>query len=239
VFADINDVYLYCNFLLNKNQSGSFSGNEFNICINAAQQQYFRTKLGLPEMYQVGAREAPQQFQSTQSNSDSLKPFIVTADINKSGKGFNLPANFAAWGNGDYLYVYKENGDTLSTVQPVEFVTLGERAIRLNDYNLKPSLEYPIATYIDNQIVINPSDISKIQMIYVRYPSTPKWDFLVNTNDQEVYKPIGSPGSTSKNLEFPNLDWENIANIAVKYISIFLRESELYGAIDKRIISGQ
>lgn len=239
MFADINDVYLYCNFLLNKNQSGSFNGNEFNICINAAQQQYFRTKLGLPEMYQQTFREAPQQFQATQSNSDSLKPFIVTADVSKSGKGFNVPPDFAAWGNGDYLYVYKEGESTLSTVQPVEFVTLGERASRLNDYNIKPSLEYPIATYINNQIVIDPQDITRAQMIYIRYPSTPKWDFYVNSNDQEVYKPIGYPGSTSKNLEFPNLDWENIANIALKYISIFLRESELYGAVDKRIITGQ
>lgn len=239
MFANINDVYLYCNFLLNKNQSGSFNGNEFNICIDAAQQQYFRTKLGLPELYQVGGREAPQQFQSTQSNSDSLRPFIVTANATKSGTGFNFPADFAAWGNNDYLYVYQENGKTLSTVQPIEFVTVGERGVRLNDYNLKPTLEYPIATYINNQIVVNPKDITGIQIVYVRHPTTPKWDFTINANDQEVYVPIGAPGSTSRNLEFPVLDWENIANIAVKYISIFLRESELYQAVDKRITTGQ
>lgn len=231
---NINDVKFYCDFLLNKNQSGGMSGREFNSAINVAQQSYLRTKLGLPETFTIQSREAPQQFQATIENATSLKPFTVSAILNKSGNGFNLPSNFAAWGNNDYLYVYQdENSQSQAETQPIEFVNLSERAVRLNNYITKPTLEYGIATYIDNQLVVDPSGIDKIKLIYVRYPSTPIWNFTVNTNDQEVYNPTGSV-----QLEFPNMDWESIAALAVKYCSIFLREEQLFAITDKRIKEG-
>lgn len=234
MFANINDVYLYVQSLLNKNQSGSISGNEFNTYINAAQQEYLRIKLGLPEEYQLGMRESRQQFQATQSNSDSLRPFIVSKIVNKSGNGFDFPNDFAAWGNGDYLYVVLEDGVNNASTQPVNFVTLGERATILNDYNLSPTLEYPIATYIDNQVVIDPKEISKVQMIYVKYPTTPKWGFVVNDNDQEIYDP-----NTSVQLSFPNLEWQNIAHLTAKYAGIQIRDESVVAPIDNMIKQGQ
>lgn len=233
MFANINSVYEYVNFIANKQQSGSISPSEFNIAINAAQQEYLRVKLGLTELYTVQQREAPQQFQATQSISDSLRPFIVSTTIPKTGNGFSLPTNFAAWGNTDYLYVEQINGQNSATVQPMEFVTLGERAIRLNNYITFPTLEYPIATYLNNQILVDPSDITGITLSYVRYPVTPVWGYTV-VNDEPVYN-----SATSVQLEFPNNDWENIANIVLKYYGIFLRDGELVAVSDSRIKSGQ
>lgn len=233
MFSNINSIYEYINFIANKNQSGSISPNEFNISINAAQQEYLRIKLGLTELYSVQKRESPQQFQATQSISDSLRPFIVTANIQKNGNGFDLPPNFAAWGNSDYLYVQQVNGQNYAVTQPMEFVTLSERAIRLNNYIIYPTLEYPIATYLNNQIVVDPTDVTGITFSYVRYPVTPIWAYTL-VNDEPVYD-----NSNSVQLEFPNLDWENIAYIVLKYYGIFLRDTELYSTSDNRIKTGE
>lgn len=234
MFANLNDVKNYCDFILNKAQSGSMNGNEFSLCINVAQQSYLRVKLGLPETFTVDKREAPQQFQTTIENASSLLPFTVSAQIPKSGSGFPLPSNYAAWANTDYLYAIYVDGQNQTTRQSIEFVNLAERGNRLNNYVLQPTAEYPIATYINGQLNIEPNTVSVVELIYVRYPITPVWGFTVNANDQEVYNP-----ATSVQLEFPNMDWQNIANLAIKYCAMFLRDGEIYQAIVQQIDAGK
>lgn len=233
MFGNINDVKKYCDFILNKNQSGSMSGQEFSLSINVAQQAYLRVKLGLPETFNVQLRQAPQQFQTTIENASSLRPFTVSSQLTKSGNGFTLPTNFAAWGDSNYLYAVYQNGQNQTTKQPIEFVNLAERSIRLNSYITQPSVEYPIATYMNNQLLVEPSDVGVIELVYVRYPITPVWGYTVNANDQEVYDPL-----TSVQLEFPNMDWQAIANLAIKYCAMFLRDGEIYQGIQQTIKEG-
>jgi hypothetical protein len=233
VFANINDVVLYINLILNKNQAGSLNGNEVSLALNVAQQEYLRIKIGLPEQFTTDRREAPQQFQVAQVISDAVLPFIVSQTINKNGNGFDIPANFAAWANDDYIEVVQNNGQNVVRTQPIEFVTLGERALRLSDYINYPTIEYPVATYMNSQILINPDTISRINLQYIRLPITPKWAFTVNADDQEVYDP-----ANSVQLEFRNIEWQNIANLAIKYYSMFLRDGESYQAINQMIKEG-
>jgi hypothetical protein len=218
VFANINDVVLYINLILNKNQAGSLNGNEVSLALNVAQQEYLRIKIGLPEQFTTDRREAPQQFQVAQVISDAVLPFIVSQTINK---------------NDDYIEVVQNNGQNVVRTQPIEFVTLGERALRLSDYINYPTIEYPVATYMNSQILINPDTISRINLQYIRLPITPKWAFTVNADDQEVYDP-----ANSVQLEFRNIEWQNIANLAIKYYSMFLRDGESYQAINQMIKEG-
>jgi hypothetical protein len=229
---DINDVYNFCGFIANKQSSFEITPDEFNICINVAQQQYFKTKLGFPEEYSVEKREARQEFQTTQSNSDSLRPFIVTKSLIKNGAGFDIPTDFACFAGNSYLFVEQIDGVTTPSIQPIEVVTIGERGIRLNNYIKYPTYEYPIGTYLNGQLVTNPDDISAVTLTYVRYPKTPIRNYTV-VNDFNVYDPIGSV-----QLEFPNLDWENIAHLVVRYWSVFMRDNDLYAVEETRIKTG-
>lgn len=234
MFGNINDVKSYVFQLLNKEQSGSIGGASFSLLINVAQQQYYRKLLGLPELYTVEKREAPIEIQTTQSINDSLRPFLKRQVIPKTGLGFTLPTNFAAYVDGSYLFVEQVNGVNVATKVPVEFVTITEKGYRLNNYIKYPTLEYPICTYENNILVVDPDAITSVSLPYYRYPVTPVWAFTVNANDQEIYD-----AANSVQLELPNLDWQNIANFAIKYASIFLREQELNQAAETMIRTGQ
>jgi len=231
---DINEAYNFCGFLANKIQSGSITPDNFNLIIGVANTQYFRLKLGLPEMYTVEKREAPQEIQVTQAINDTLRPFIKSATLIQNGKGFDLPADFAAFVPSGYLYVTQVNGENSAVQQPIDFVNMGERGIRLNNYITYPTLEYPICTYIDNQLVAEPSDIKAMTLYYYKYPATPFRNYVINANDQDEYVALGST-----QIPFPNLEWENICEIAVKYWATMLREEFLYQATQSRIEKGQ
>lgn len=231
---NINDCYLYSNFLANKTQSGSITPEQFNLCADVGQLLHLKVKLGLPEEYSVDKREARQEFQTTLNNSDSLRKFIVSKSATLNGAGFDFPTDWVAFANGDYIFVEQINGVNTVTPQPVEFVTIGERGLRLNDYITKPSFEYPICTYLNGQIVVNPTGVDRITLIYVREPVKPKWNYTVNASDQPVYNPTGSV-----DFEFPKIEWEQICNRIVKYWAVNLREGELYQSVDKAIQTGQ
>lgn len=234
MLGNINDVFNFFTFLLNKTQSGSISGGDFSLAINVAQQQYFRLKLGLPELYTVEKRQAPQEIQVTQNINDAMRQFITQVTLQGNTGVFTLPANFAAFVPSGYLYVTQTgNLGTNVTPQPIDFVTLGELGFRQNNYVTFPSLEYPLGTYFNGQLQIYPGTINSIYLNYYRYPKTPVYAFTVNNNDQIIYD-----ATNSVQLEFSNLDWENICHIAVKYYSQTLREEFMYQTEDKRIATG-
>lgn len=232
---DINDVYLFANFLANKTYSGSISPDEFNLCAPIAQEEYMRKNLGLPEQFQYNIREARNQFQAAQINADLLRTFVVEAPVNGTGGFFPLPADYCAYGNLEYTYTYQDaNQQTQFSVQPIEAVTLSERALRLDNYVRKPTLRYPIWTYLNNQMRVDPVTITAARLQYVRYPLTPVRGYTLNLNDQDVYD-----SATSVQLEFPKLEWKNIAVIIVDYWATFLRDTELKQATTKMMETGQ
>lgn len=234
MFSSVNEVKSYVFNLLNKEQSGSIGGVDFSNFINVAQQQYFKKLLGLPELYTTEKREAPIEIQTTQSISDSLRPFLKRSPIQKTGNGFSLPTDFAAYVSGSHLFVEQIDNQTVATTQPIDFCSISEKARRVNNYIIYPTYEYPICTYENNQIVVNPDGITSISLPYYRYPVTPKWAFTVNANDEEIYD-----AGNSVQLEFPNLDWQNIANLSLKYIGIYLREETIITLAESMIIKGQ
>ena len=232
---NINDVYNYCGLLANKTQSGYFTPNDFNLAAPIGQLNYMRVKLGLPEAYQPLAPFPPQSMQVTQIISDSLRPFIKNVNVNKNGKGFDLPTDCIAYSTSGYQYV--ESGDCgqpiLSEI-PIDFVTDGERRQKLDSFLTPPTLEYPIGAYLNNQLVVYPKEIVTIDLTYIKMPSTPIRNYTINSNDQDVYEPLGSV-----QLEFPKMDWEGVAMYIVKAYAINMRETELLNYVEGKIRTGQ
>lgn len=231
---NINDCYIFTNTVANKSQSGSLQPDAWNNLACFAVVQYQRLKLGLPEMYSVDKRQAPQEIQATQAIQDSLRKFIKRVNIPISGQGFAIPADLCAFVPSSYLYVYQVDGQTETTYIPLDFVTAAEWDERQQNYITKPTLEYPIATYENGQIIVAPTGIGSIGLRYYRYPLEPNWGYTINANDQAVYDP-----ATSVDFEFPKLEWENICHIILKYWAIYLRGEFLYQTTEKRLITGQ
>lgn len=204
------------------------------MCINIAQQQYHRKLIGLPELYTVDKREAPIQIQVSYVVTDALRPFIKSTDLVKSGSGFNLPADYVAFVASGYLFVELVNGQNIADPVTVDFLTTTEWQEKRQNYITKPTLEYPAATFENNQIIVEPTSLDNLKIRYYRYPVTPVRAFTINANDQDVYDP-----ANSVQLEFPSNDWENIAHVVVSYWATWMRDIPLKQIENNRIVGGQ
>jgi len=227
-------VYQWSNQLLNKEQSGELSPDSYNVCIDIVSKEMTKLKLGLPEDYTVEVRKSRQQFEANQNSSDALRRFITQKTITKVGNGFPIPTDFAAFAENGYLYVAQEDGQNVITKEPIEFVTVSERGLRLNNYIKKPTLQYPIGSYMDNKLIVDPSDITNIQLNYVRYPRTPFRNYTINSNDQDVYEPIGSV-----QIEWDELLLPDFAIRVARYFGVTIREDAFINYALQRQIAGQ
>jgi hypothetical protein len=229
----VGEIVAWLNTLGNKEQSGEYSPDQINTAFTVVNIELIKTKIGLPEAYQVGSPKAPQSYQITQQISDEVRPFIVTQNLTKSGTGFNIPTDLYAFSSLQYDYtVLGDDGLSRLEIQPIEFVTDGERLYRLNNYIKKPSYEYPIAAYLNNQYRVYPDGITYMTITYVRKPVTPVYGYTLN-GDFIIYDP-----ATSVQLEWPEILHPDFAVRCAKYLGVTIREEELYNMMQQRLAQG-
>lgn len=231
---NINDVYLFANMLANKQYSGAISPDEFNLCAPVGQLNHLRVRMGLPEMYQVAVRQAPQELEKSQMLDDVTMIFFKKATVAGNLGTYALPSDFLAYRPSFYWQIYIDaQGNAQKKRQPLDFLTSGEADIRDNNYVTPPSLDYPVISYENGTITVRPETIDQIDLRYVRYPAKPFRNFTPNTDDQDVYNPVGSV-----DFEFQKSEWEMITQRIVKYWATKFREEGLYQLADKAANSG-
>jgi hypothetical protein len=85
----------------------------------------------------------------------------------------------------------------------------------------EPTMRYPYCSYYSDYVQVYPKDLAKVTFTYLREPAEPKWAYTV-VNGRPVYD-----ASNSVDVEAPEDAMNEIAFIALGYLGIHIRESEL------------
>jgi hypothetical protein len=129
-------------------------------------------------------------YEKTQEISDSLKRFKVSksgAQINFTGTTIDIPTDYAHNG---FLY-YKNNG---TDVRPIDIVDDDQFMMRQSSSIMVPSATYPIARYFGDYIEYLPTTLNQTYFTfdYLRYPTTPVYDYYIDVNGNYVYLAEGA-----------------------------------------------
>jgi len=140
---NVNDIYLWVNFLANKYQSGAISDAEFNYALDAVNLDLFKLKVGLPEEYQVNAPFARQAWQVSNKISDDMRYFVTQVDINKNVGGiFPYPADYGAFSSMRYQRILNQLCDTPDVkTRTIELITDAELSERLDNTIIPPDYD--------------------------------------------------------------------------------------------------
>jgi hypothetical protein len=255
----------YCNFVANKEQSGNtLTPVEFNKVLQVCNLKYFKKKVGLPEEYQPGMPLPRQQFEITQSNSDSLSPFKKFMGQNDTDPLYIDSAGYATLPS-DYYYhsscSYIEainKPDCTPELKPriVEVVTDAQWDVIMSSPIRPPSKKYPIMNYQSGFIRFAPVDLKQVSFIYLRYPTTPCYDYYIDAYGGYIYlqegqkytlqtgeqgssgQTSGTVTSLSRELEWNEIGKIDIANLVLQHIGINLREGQLFQYSEKVLKEG-
>lgn len=219
--AMINRIYLVIQTLINKDQNGYISPDEFNIIAdniqNRIQRGYFEdeNRDKLKENRGLTNRGyANLAFNERQRIEQFAEIATLTYDAGTSS--FTLPDN---------VYFLEDNGITTSNGTVIEEVQRSNIAY-LNRSSLSaPNEVYPVYEKYSNRIVISPSTItSGVRCRYIRTANSPKWTFTVLSDGTPLFNPTAND---FQDFELHESEFSNIVVMMLSELGLSIRESEV------------
>jgi len=220
----INSVRNTVLAILNKNNYGYISPNDFNLYAKQAQLDLFED-LFYEYNYQLIKENARQSGTGYANISkgilETIDLFSVTAPLaHVANNTYTMPANYYLINK---VLAYDAAGTTLTG--EAERVSHSKITL-LNSSNLTaPTTTYPAYTTEGQTLTVFPATINvagQLQAQYIRYPLDPQWTYLNITGGEPVF----DASSTSyQNFELPN-DYEpDLVNKILQYAGVSIRES--------------
>jgi len=232
----VQGVYLLTNFFADKFGSRQISDDEYNTAMAAASLELFKTKVGIPEEYQVGQAKSRQEWQVTTKISDDMRKFVTEVEIDKVGGVFPYPPDYGAFSSLRYTRILNNGCDTPDVrTRTIELVTDGELSDRLDNTVVYPDFDYPVGAWYSNGWKVFPKIIEKVDLTYLRIPVTPFRNYTIDpATDLTTYQPIGSV-----QIEYPETLHIDFTYRVLKYLAINIREEMLYEVANQRQMIGQ
>ena len=184
---DINTVYKTVLLILNKEERGYVTPDEFNKIANQVQLEIF-------EKYSDDLNQQLRVPQSDTDYADRIANIDEKISIFKTFGGTTYNANVPS----DTYFELKEAGKDLpiyrlGTVTYKDEVEL-QRLQRMEFYNIqkspltKSTESFPTYLLENNRLYVKPSTItSSIGVSYLRIPSEPRWGYYVGSVGQYIY----------------------------------------------------
>ncbi len=226
----IFDGFKWVNFLSHKLFSGAITPQNYNLCLQIINIDFFKLRVGLPEDYQVGQPFSKQGYELTFKITDDIKHLRKRVLINKVGSSFPQPSDFGAFSSARYPQVYMDQGVQKQTLRKIEIVTDEEFNYRIGSALLKPFIKKPIANYVNGGLEVEPSAIDRIYFTYLRLPVQPVYRYIRNVNDEDIQ----NPNNPSTELDWPVTVHNDIWIRICRYFGINLREEELVAYMENR-----
>ena len=212
---NVDTVYRTVLLIINKEQRGYLTPDEFNKTATQVQLEIFNEyfedlnqQLRVPENdseYANRVKNLQEKIEIFQTEGVCLpvSDYYTTPD----------PTNFYKLGT----VIYKDD-KIVQYVQPNELLELNLSPLT------KPSLYWPVYTYKNERIYIHPKTITGnvISCTYIRKPLDPVWNFTLGTNYQYVYN-----STTSVNFELHPIEQTNLITRILLYSGIVIKDPQI------------
>ena len=212
---NVDTVYRTVLLIINKEQRGYLTPDEFNKTATQVQLEIFNEyfedlnqQLRVPE----NDSEYANRVKNLQEKIEIFQTDGVCTPISDYYTTPN-PTNFYKLGT----VIYKDD-KIVQYVQPNELLELNLSPLT------KPSLYWPVYTYKNGQIHIYPKTITGnvISCTYIRKPLDPVWNFTLGTNYQYVYN-----STTSVDFELHPIEQTNLITRILLYSGIVIKDPQI------------
>lgn len=219
----VDTVYKTVLFILNKEQRGYMTPEEFNKVGAQAQleifEKYFEDLNQLTRVPQNDMDYADRvvyldQKISVFKNTD-------TKDIDEDS--FNLPDNTHIIGT------LSSNDIELQRVSRNEYYNIIKSPLT------KPTLSYPIYLQESGKIIVSPSSIAKVSFDYILRPVEPQWNYTVGSVGQFVFNTTTQTNKPSVDFELHNSEQVELILRILSYAGIIIRDPNIVQAAASQV----
>ena len=212
---DVNTVYRTVLLIINKEQRGYLTPDEFNKTATQVQLDIFNEYFeALNQQLRVPSNDS--EYSDRVKNLEQKIAIFQTDGVcNPTTGGFDIPSVSDFYKLGTVIY---NEDKEVQYVQPNELLELNLSPIT------KPSTYWPVYTFKNFIIKVYPTTIATgISCTYVRKPLDPVWNFTaLPPNYQYVYDP-----STSVQFELHPTEQTNVITRILLYSGIIIKDPQI------------
>lgn len=215
----IDLVYKTVTTIINKENNGYVSPDEFNKIANFVQEKIFKG------YFEDHNRDDNRDHYGRVSKGYSNLPFNQRQKINQfSDEQILVNSGNQFYELPDNLYFIEDDGLYTTSGSVVEEVERREIGYLLSSIS-KPTTLYPIYTRYPNRVKVYPAElIEDINLRYLRKPNQPKWTYFVLPDGNPAFNPTAND---FQDFELHESEFSNIVLKILMFFGVNLRESEV------------
>jgi len=213
--VNVNTVYRTVLLIINKEQRGYLTPDEFNRTAAQVQLDIFNEYFeDLNQQLRVPGNDS-EYSDRIKNLEEKIAIFQTEGDCTAVSGGFDIPSVTDFYKLGTVIY---NDEKEVQYVQPNELIELNLSPIT------KPSTYWPVYTYKNFVIKVYPTTItSGISCTYIRKPSNPEWNFTTSPpNYQYVYDE-----DNSTDFELHPTEQVNIITRILLYSGIVIKDPQI------------
>jgi hypothetical protein len=213
--VDVNTVYRTVLLIINKEQRGYLTPDEFNKIATQVQLEIFNQYFeDLNQLLRVPGNDT-EYSDRVRNLEEKISIFQTSGQCTYSSGFFNIPTTTAPvefYKLGTVIY---KSDKEITRVQSNELLELNLSPIT------KPSTYFPVYKYQGYKIFVYPTSIiSDVSCTFIRKPFDPKWNFTTTPpNYQYVYD-----SGTSQNFELHSIEQTDIIIRILMYTGIVIND---------------
>lgn len=217
----INDIYLICQFAINKSQNGYLSPSQFNTIINQAQTSYQNYLLGEFQQYQYGRSQSRIGYSQNENIRQRLTPLITESTLTIAGNG---------------KVAYPDNYVQTDAIRTTGFdrVKYVQQDSLFSYYNSKidPIATNPIYLIEPTGFQFYPVTLGTAILTYVKNAPAMVWAYTLDGNGRSVYAPTQTgagvtPTTGSVQPVWDDVDILEIIARALKLVGLNLKDGDV------------
>jgi len=219
----VNDLYVFVQKVIRKNQAGSLSATEFSTFWNDAQRAYMGDLLGRFQMRSNGKLGLNTGLILNETILTKLAPFTKTATLAITSGSATKPTGLLyrlALRTNDFDIVFINHGQ----ISEVKKSVIDPPSVADNMY---------YAYEIENTYKFLPSTISTAEINYIGDVTNIVWGYTLDGNGRQVY----SSGASTQSL------WDDVSNMEItkrmlQDIGLSLKDRDFQNFGNQNVITG-
>ena len=217
--VSVNTVYRTVLLILNKEQRGYITPDEFNRTAAQVQLEIFNEYFdNLNQQIRIPDNDT-EYADRVKNLQEKIAIFQTDGACLPIAGGFNIPTATDFYKLGTVIY---NDEKEVQYIQPNELLELNLSPIT------KPSKYWPVYTYKDFIIKVYPTTITTgITCTYIRKPADPIWNFTLGTSQQYIYSPPTSLTSPSVDFELHPIEQTNLITRILLYSGIVIEDPQI------------
>jgi hypothetical protein len=212
----VDTVYQRVQAILNKENRGYMTPQEYNLLANQAQLEVFEQYFyDLNQFNRTG--EITNEYANIVNNiKEKINLFRTNTSISKSNSVFTLPSNLYRLGT-----VYSSNHE-VESIDQNDFLHINASKLT------KPDSKKPVYIRNGNSITVYPDTITSVSCSFIKKPTEAKWNY-VNVSNVAKYD-----STNSTNFEIHQSDETTVVYKILSYAGLVIKQADISAVAEQK-----